>query len=161
MKTILVPIDFSAASELVVAEAVALARAIEARLVVLHIVQPPIIVDSEFGPQMSSEYSVAAAESAVKQLAQLQRQLQAKGVTAETKHSVGPPGPGILETAADVNADYIVLGSHGHGAFYDLIIGSTTGRVLKQAKCPVVVVPPGTGKSRGERRIGKAARKDT
>jgi nucleotide-binding universal stress UspA family protein len=151
MKTILVPIDFSAASDGVLAEAVVLARAIDARIVILHVVQPPIIVDSEFGPQMSSGYTAAAMESAATQLAQLQRNLQAKGVTVETRHLIGPPGPVIAAAASDVNAAYIVLGSHGHGAFYELIIGSTTSRVLKQAGCSVVVVPPGRKKIRGGR----------
>jgi nucleotide-binding universal stress UspA family protein len=35
-----------------------------------------------------------------------------------------------------------VMGSHGHTAFYDLLVGSTTHAVLKRAKCPVVIVPP-------------------
>jgi universal stress protein A len=35
-----------------------------------------------------------------------------------------------------------VLGSHGHTAFYDLLVGSTAAGVLKHAPCPVVVVPP-------------------
>ena len=144
MKTILVPVDFSAASTLVVAEAVALGRAVNARLVVLHVVQPPVIVDSEFGPQMSAEYSVAASDSAAKQLRHLQQKLKSEGNTVETRHLVGLPGSSIIEVAENVEADYIVLGSHGHGAFYDLVVGSTTSRVLKQAKCPVVVVPRGT-----------------
>jgi len=35
----------------------------------------------------------------------------------------------------------IVMGSHGHGALYELLVGSITQGVLKAAKCPVVVVP--------------------
>jgi len=34
-----------------------------------------------------------------------------------------------------------VLGSHGHTAFYDLLVGSTTHGILLRAKCPVLIVP--------------------
>jgi nucleotide-binding universal stress UspA family protein len=47
----------------------------------------------------------------------------------------------ILARAAALKADYIVLGSHGHGAVFDLLVGSTTQGVLRKAPCPVLVVP--------------------
>jgi len=34
-----------------------------------------------------------------------------------------------------------VVGSHGHGAFYDLLVGSTTHGLLLRASCPVLIVP--------------------
>jgi nucleotide-binding universal stress UspA family protein len=34
------------------------------------------------------------------------------------------------------------MGSHGHNAFYDLLVGTTTHGVLRKATCPVVIVPP-------------------
>jgi len=142
MKTVLASIDFSAASQLVVAAAARLAQAVGARLVVLHVVQPPLVTDSDLGTQMSAEYAAAASESAAKRLAALQKPLRARRIAVETRHLLGNPGQRILDQAGMLNPDYIVLGSHGHGAFYDLIVGSTTSRVLKQARCPVVVVPP-------------------
>lgn len=141
MKTILASIDFSSASQPVVAEAVKLARSMRARLVLLHVVQPPIVVTSELGSQMSADYSVAAEASATKQLISFKKSMQAKGVTVVTRQVLGNPGQCIVAEAAELKAEFIVLGSHGHGAFYELIIGSTTSRVLKQARCPVVVVP--------------------
>lgn len=148
MKTVLVPIDFSSATNPVMAESAALARAAGARLVALHVVQPPVFVDSDLGAGLGVEYTTLAEAAAVKELARLQRQLLAKGVTIETRHRVGLPGQAILDEAEKLGANYIVLGSHGHGAFYDLIVGGTTSRVLKHAECPVVVVPPEGKKGR-------------
>jgi nucleotide-binding universal stress UspA family protein len=55
----------------------------------------------------------------------------------------------ILAQAKKLRADYIVIGSHRHSAFHDLVVGSTTSGVLKRAACPAVVVPPPQkGKSR-------------
>ena len=141
MKTILASVDFSTASKPVVAEAVKLAQAMGARLVLLHVVHPPVVTDSDLGYQMSAEYAAMAVVSADKFLAALQKPLRAKGVAVEAKHLVGNPGQCIVDQAETLRADYVVLGSHGHGAFYELIVGSTTSRVLRQARCPVVVVP--------------------
>ena len=141
MKTILAAVDFSTASKPVVAEAVRLAQAGRARLVLLHVVQPPVVTDSDLGAQMMAEYAALALASAAKQLAALQKPLRIKGVAVERKHVLGHPGPCIIAQARTLPADYIVLGSHGRGAFYELIVGSTTTRVLRQARCPVVVVP--------------------
>ena len=47
----------------------------------------------------------------------------------------------ILTSAETHAADLIVMGSHGHGALYELLVGSVTSGVLHGAKCPVLVVP--------------------
>ena len=46
-----------------------------------------------------------------------------------------------MEQAKKLGADYIVMGSHGHTALYDLLVGSTTHGVLMRAACPVVITP--------------------
>jgi nucleotide-binding universal stress UspA family protein len=146
MKSVLAAIDFSAGGKHVVAEAVTLARAIAARLVVLHVVQPPPVSDSDAGGLMSSQYAALAAESAAAALVRLQKKLQKNGITIQTARLVGFPGQRIVDCAHELRADYIVLGSHGHGALYDLIVGRTASHVLKYTSCPVVVVPQGPGR---------------
>ncbi len=47
----------------------------------------------------------------------------------------------ILQTSEVRHADLIIMGSHGHGAVYNLLVGSVTEGVLKSAKCPVLIVP--------------------
>ena len=142
MKTIVAPIDFSNATQRVIAEAVALARSLQARLVFLHVTQPPPPVASEFafiGSDPSVE--VVAEQSATQRLAYLQRQLAAQGVSAATMHATGLPGAMIVTRARELDATYIVLGSHGHGVLYNLLVGSTASRVVREAHCPVIVVP--------------------
>ncbi|TCC24837.1 universal stress protein [Kribbella speibonae] len=51
----------------------------------------------------------------------------------------GRPSEQICDAALD--AELIVLGSHGHGAFHDALVGSTSLHVIRNAPCPVVVVP--------------------
>jgi nucleotide-binding universal stress UspA family protein len=48
----------------------------------------------------------------------------------------------ILDTAARLSSDLIVLGTHGHSGFEHMILGSVTEKVLRKASCPVLTVPP-------------------
>ena len=144
MKTILAPIDFSDGTKPVIAESVALARATGARLVLLNVIQPLPASASEFGfAEATAKIAAAAVGSADRRLAHIQEQLREAGITVSTFHAVGISGSTIIAGARELSADYIVIGSHGHGAFYDLIVGSTTSRVLKEATCPVLVIPRG------------------
>ena len=155
MKTVLAPIDFSRISHLVVDEAISIARAVDGRLVLLYVVPPAAALATEFArTEVGAKYYVLRAEKkAMAQLAVWQTRLRDEGVTAHAIHRIGLAGPQIVEEADRLEADYIVIGSHGHGAFYELLVGSTTTWVLKKAKCAVVIVPP-KAKARSKRKVG-------
>ncbi|MCF3650327.1 universal stress protein [Synoicihabitans lomoniglobus] len=142
MKTILTPVDFSPATAHVLDAAVDLARAVNANIVLLHVNQPPTVT-ADYGLAMENVQEViAVSEKASKsQLKHLESQLTARGVEVTTVSGTGPSVPTIVQEARDHHAIYIVMGSHGHTAFYDLLVGSTTHGVLKKAPCPVVIVP--------------------
>ena len=74
-------------------------------------------------------------------LDELKAQAAASGLAVTALHVQGPIVEKILDLAAEHGAGMIVMGSHGHGALYELLVGSITQGVLKGAKCPVVVVP--------------------
>ena len=145
MKTILVPLDLSAAAVQVCDAACDLARLIGARPILLHVVQAPPVMMSEvyaFDASQLSEMSSAAEKSAAHKLRALARHCEKHGVKVTTVQRTGVPVTAILARAVSTKARYIVMGSHGHGAMYDLLVGSTTHGVLKKAPCPVLVVPP-------------------
>ena len=139
MKTILAPVDFSNISDAVVEQAATLARAVDGRVVLLAVIQPPVVM-SEYAAMMDiAEITAAGEKHAARQLDRLQERLG--DVASDTVQTVGSPIAHILDQASKLRADYIVMGSHGHTAFYDLLVGSTTHGVLMRAKCPVVIVP--------------------
>jgi nucleotide-binding universal stress UspA family protein len=142
MNTILVPIDFSGVSTAVVNEAARLARYVKGRIILLHVVQPPFVA-LDFGLTFENiaEYVVKAEKGADLPLSKLCVKLRARGLSAKAVRATGYPATSILEQANKRSANYIVIGSHGHTAFYDLLVGSTTSGVLKRATCPVVIVP--------------------
>ncbi len=142
MKTILTPVDFSSATTAVVAQAAMLAKALSARVVLFTAIQTPVLI-AEYGALLENiaEITDAGEKSAARNLAKLQQQLERRGIATRTMQATGSPVIHIVETADAVKADYIVIGSHGHTAFFDLLVGSTTHGVLRRAKCPVIVVP--------------------
>jgi nucleotide-binding universal stress UspA family protein len=151
MNTILAAIDFSRISQAVVAKATEISRAIGGRVVLLNVVKPPAIATDLASVVGEVVQLTAEVERASRQhLRRTQKRLAERGVTVETVCKQGFPATLILAEAKEDAARYIVLGSHGHTAFYDLVAGSTTSGVLKRAPCPVVVVPaaPKTRKGR-------------
>jgi nucleotide-binding universal stress UspA family protein len=140
--TILAPIDFSAVSNAVVAQAAALARTQDGRVVLLSVIQPPPMV-TEYAPALENiaEITAAGERNAARQLEKIEAKLAAAFVAAESLQLVGSAVEHIAAQADKLSAEYIVMGSHGHTALYDLLVGSTTHGVLQRAKCPVVIVP--------------------
>ena len=145
MKTILAPIDFSAVSDAVIDATVLLARAASARIVLLSVVQPPVIT-SDYGPMLENigEIVAASEKTLARRLKQVVKRLVATDLQVETVLLTGTPAQLILAQAEVEQADYIIMGSHGHTALSDLLVGSTTHQVLRKARCPVVIVPPPT-----------------
>ncbi len=143
MKPLLVPVDFSDVSRHVMAEATKLARMMKCPITLIHVVEPPPIIVSDFGAVVDSTVQITAAaeKSAAQHLAKLRSKLKKAGLEVAAVLRTGFPVFHIAELAKKLRASHIVIGSHGHTAFYDLLIGSTTGGVLKRAPCPVVIVP--------------------
>jgi len=145
MKTILAPIDFSTATEGVVEVAATLARSTQSRVVLLHIVQPPVLT-SDYGLALENfqEAIDISEKHSIKRLAEITEGLRVRhpDLPVETQLVNGPPIVEILDAVKKSDAAYIVMGSHGHNAFYDLLVGTTTHGILRKAACPVVIVPP-------------------
>ncbi|MGB8355880.1 MAG: universal stress protein [Chthoniobacteraceae bacterium] len=142
IQTILVPVDFSDATDKVIQAAQTIALAFKSRVVLLHIVEPePDFVGFEPGP-VSVRQSVAKefhAEHA--NLEQSKQKLTSAGVNVIALQIQGPTIEKILHESVQQNAGMIVLGSHGHGALHHLLTGSVAAGVLKATTCPVLIVP--------------------
>jgi nucleotide-binding universal stress UspA family protein len=142
METVLAAVDFSHATAAVVEEAVRIARIREGRIVLLHVVNPPFVSGS---PEALYAELVPLTESmrksGIRELAKWKQVVEERAIAVRTVNVEGFPALEILRQAEKLGADYIVVGSHGHTSFYDLLIGSTTSGILRKAKCPVVVIP--------------------
>ena len=143
MKTFLVPVDFSTITEEIIETALTFARALKGKIVLLHTVQSQVIT-SEYALPVEAlhEALVAEEKSSAAKLSDYATRFRVAGLAAETFVRQGPPVTVILEVANEVNADFIIMGSHGHGRLYDLLVGSTASGVIKGTKCGIIIMPP-------------------
>lgn len=146
MNTILVPLDFSDLSPQVLTAATRLVRDLSGKLVLFQVIEP-ITSYVPVGAAMDV-IAVPPPVPVVNEIPDRQKALEAlaeplrkEGVTVEVEVVLGLPVDEILAKAKAISADYILLGSHGHGALYHLFSGSVVTGVLKQSEIPVVVIP--------------------
>lgn len=132
---ILHPTDFSKPSEHAFELACALARDYGAHLVVLHVVSPPSVVFTEGAVPPDIEFLVDEARARLEQL---------KGpdpsFAFERRIAHGQAVESILQAIHELDADLVVLGTHGHTGLKRLLMGSVAEQVLRKSPCPVLTV---------------------
>jgi nucleotide-binding universal stress UspA family protein len=144
-RNILCPVDFSDSSLAALARALNIAGKASAHLTLLHVIEiPPELRE----PAVASEFDVdrvrAAAEAeALRRLRDLIPDRSQLPGAVDTAVEEGKPYREVLRKAAERSADLIVMGVHGRGAVDLLVFGSTTHHVVRQARCPVLVVRQG------------------
>lgn len=134
---ILVPVDFSEPSRHALAWALEYAARVPAELHLLHVVEYQLsdLVETSFRPGEDQLTAVAHhAEATLKHAFP-----EAEGARVVRHVALGRPVPEILRIAEKVGTALIVIGAHGRTA-HDLFLGSTTEKVVRQARCPVVCV---------------------
>jgi len=141
-KNILVPVDGSPTSQQAVAKAVTLAKAFDGTITAIYVIDPypftGVGTDFAYGQE---QYLAAATAEAHDAIRVARESIEAAGVKVDTRvveaHAVWR---GILETATDLGADIVVMGSHGRRGLEKLVLGSVAQRVLSHAHMPVMVV---------------------
>jgi universal stress protein A len=135
IKSILHPTDFSDASEHALRMAVGLARDYQARLILMHAVEPPVYygeIGVGFIPADDDRESV---QGRVDALAGTETRVTVESVVTE-----GIAAPEILRVARDRHCDLIVLGSHGRTGIGRVLMGSVAEDVARRSPCPVLIV---------------------
>jgi nucleotide-binding universal stress UspA family protein len=139
---LLVPLDLSSATERVLATAIKLSRAMHANVVLLHVAAPePDFVGYDAGSTVVRDQVAHEHRSDHRTLQSHAQALRDLGVDCTALLIQGPTAETILHEAARLEADLIVMATHGHGAMFDLLVGSISHDVLRQGRVPVVMVP--------------------
>src|SRR5437016_4276890 len=160
MKRILVPIDFSDATPPVIDLARQLAKGLDAEIHLVHVKEltaaaapgalgyglagmpelapMPGMTGPVFDPMPQP---IPENEDQKSQLAQWQREIAQDGIKVSLHEPTGTVAEEILNQADVLQADLIVMGTHGHGAMYKLLVGSAAKAVLKHSSRPVLLVP--------------------
>lgn len=140
-------IDGSELSTKALQHALTLAKSFGAKLSVLTVTDPSVIIAPGAEIMMVDTSSVLAdldkakAESARGILADASKLAQTSGVSVDTIHLPGhPAAEGIVATAKDIKASLIVMGSHGRRGLGRLLLGSQAAEVLAHSPVPVLIV---------------------
>ena len=151
-RTILVPLNGSRFAEAALPQATRLARGARAQLHLVLAHQPvaalvgmgeAVIPPSGLDEDVRAQEESYLAESAAK----LGRAGRGR---VEFKEVVGPAGPAICEEATRLNADLIVMATHGRGAVGRLWLGSVADYVVRHIAVPVLLVHPGPEEPHGD-----------
>jgi nucleotide-binding universal stress UspA family protein len=147
IQTLLVATDFSDASEAATAYAFQLARTLNAKLYLLHVVPESDVqvmralrghLQSHIEPDTLIQTYYADAD---KRLAQLVESAQAADLVQECLIVTGQPASEIISWASAKQAQIIIVGTHGRSGINRVMMGSVAEHVLRLATCPVLVVP--------------------
>ena len=141
-KNILVPVDGSATAQLAVEKAIGLAKAFDSRVTAIFVIDPypftGVGTDFAYG---QAEYLSAATAEANAAIKVAKTVFEQAGVSVATSviesHAAWR---GVVEAAASLQADLIVMGSHGRSGLEKLVLGSVTQAVLSHTQLPVLVV---------------------
>ena len=149
MKCILVPIEFSDVTRPVVDLARQLAKAFGAEIHLVHVKQfTAATAPGTLGYGLAGMSELAPMSEAMPEdegekskLAKWQEAIAQDGIKVSLHEPTETVAKEILSQADELNADLIVMGTHGHSAMYNLLVGSATKGVLKHSTRPVLLVP--------------------
>lgn len=142
MKRMLVPVDFSSTTDAVLDAAATLARSLKSELFLVHVARPePEFITYEPGPASVRQAVAREITEEHHKLHELDHKLEGQGFKVTSLVIQGYTVEKILQEIDRLNIDLVVMGSHGHGALYHLLLGSVSEGVLRKAKCPVLIVP--------------------
>jgi len=147
MKKILVPTDFSKPAVIATEVAADIAKRSGAEITLLHVVEgaseQSINVEGEATYEGNWEdkiFTMRLIEKAKKQLAKAVADTKLEGVKVKQELRIGTPFHGMNAIISERKVDLVVMGTSGRSGLEQMIIGSNTEKVVRNAHCPVLTV---------------------
>ncbi len=139
---IVVAVDLSPASEKVIEAARGVAELTGARIYLLHVVEAePDFIALDTDPEFERAKVARDFPRENRELRSLVEKLQDDGLDANTWLVRGPALQTTLKETARLEAGLVVVGTHGHSAVYDVLIGSYSAGIIRKLKLPILIVP--------------------
>jgi len=145
MKRILVAIDFLDTTDRVINYAKKIIKKTKGKLFIVHsetLESYLSTITTEFNQTPSMELINIHKKQIEDRLKEINDSLNKDGIEAECTLMEGSTVDNILKEADKFKADLIVIGSHKHGKFHNLLFGSIHKSLLTLSRIPVLIVPP-------------------
>jgi len=152
-RKILCPVDFSESSDRALDYSLALGKRHGSRVSVMHVL-PTVLADPDLYPYLTEPVlaSGEARDRAYRRLGDFVHRALADGIGSEVILEDGDVVEEVLKKVKRLEADLVVMGTHGRRGFRRLLLGSVTERVLRQSEAPVLSISPSAptiGKKQG------------
>ena len=139
---LLVCVDLSEFTEIIVKKIEEIAKALSAKVWLLHNAVPePDFVEFKADPQAARESLAKKFHAEHRQIQELADRMRKAGLDTTALLVHGATVETILKEASELEVDMIVVGSHGRRAMHQLLVGSVSEGVLRKSRCPILVVP--------------------
>ncbi len=139
IKRVLVPIDFSDYSKNALRYSIDFVKKFGAKIYMIYVVEPAIYpADFSMGQVAIPAMNVDMQDRAKEELDLLAKKEIDADIEVETIIKNGNPFIEIVETAGEIDADLIIIATHGHTGVEHLLFGSTAEKVVRKAPCPVL-----------------------
>ena len=139
---LLVAVDLSESTQIIVKKAEEIAKSLSAKVWILHNVEPdPDVLEFKADPQTAREALAENFHREHRQIQKIAKRLRKTGLKTTALLVRGATVDTILKEASKLDVDMIVVGSHGWGAMYQLLLGSVSEGILHNSRCPILVVP--------------------
>ena len=140
-KRILVGCDFSSDSQLALDYSISMAQEFESELHLVHVVEPSGYKDLFKLPfEPGEKFKKDLYDMIQEKLKALVPGDALNWITLKTTLRVGKPYEELIRYSEINDIDLIAMGTRGHGMVEDLLVGSTTDRVIRRAPCPVLSI---------------------
>jgi len=141
IRRILCPVDFSAYCEHALRYALAFAKAHDAELKLLHVLELPFLPSYSMAGVPDLSLPVEEMErDADKRMEELIERCRETHGRVTGRVTIGTPFLEIINHARDSETDLIVAGTHGRTGLKQLLIGSVAEKIVRKAPCPVLTV---------------------
>lgn len=142
MNTIVVAVDFSGITSSLIEKAAEVAVCYKARVYIIHAAAPdPAFVGYRAGPVHERQSRIEELSKEKKELEKLAETLREKGVEAVPLLIQGATAELIVKETKRLDADLLIMGTHGHGLALSALLGSTSHKVMRDVSCPVLLMP--------------------
>lgn len=140
MKKLLVPVDGSVHAERALLHAISLAKPLGASLHILHICEEFPDADRAHAYYTKAELEKPAKERGEAIVKAAREKAAAEGIPVTTEVSFGEIAPTIVNRAAELGCDGIIMGSHGIGFLATVFMGSKACKVVELTNLPVTLI---------------------
>jgi nucleotide-binding universal stress UspA family protein len=139
-KKILFPTDFSDVSQKAVKYIKQLKGAGAQEVIVLHVIDEKELLVLSRIPDQYLKITTLMEKEIAKEMAAVEADMAAEGFSVKLKVKTGKPFTEIMMTATEEKVSIIVVGSHGKSNIGEMLMGSVSENVIRNAKVPLLVI---------------------